>query len=79
VFLVLLICQIIFGLDEHGNLDNNPRKFHLWVTGSSYQYTITYDPRETDIWMFKSGGGGTVPASYYPAIIPPALTNRWAR
>jgi hypothetical protein len=58
---------------------NNPERFHLWVTGKSYHYTFTYDPRETDIWMFNSGGAGTPPTSHIQPIIPQALTNRSAK
>jgi hypothetical protein len=38
-------------------MDNNPQKFHLWSTGSSFSYTFTCDPRAADTWLFKSGGG----------------------
>jgi hypothetical protein len=35
--------------------DNNPDKFHLWTTNSSYGYTFTYDPHAADAWLFRTG------------------------
>lgn len=35
--------------------DNNPDKFHLWATNSSYGYTFTYDPHAADAWLFRTG------------------------
>src|SRR5580765_2957431 len=37
--------------------NNNPQKFYLWATGSSFSYTFTCDPRAADGWLFRSGGG----------------------
>ena len=36
--------------------DNNPDKFHLWATNSSYGYTFTYDPHAADAWLFRTVG-----------------------
>ena len=36
---------------------NNPQKFYLCSTGSSFSYTFTCDPRAADLWLFRSGGG----------------------
>src|SRR5260221_14033800 len=41
--------------ESHEN--NNPQKFYLWSTGSSFSYTFTCDPRAADGWLFRSGGG----------------------
>jgi hypothetical protein len=38
-------------------VDNNPQKFYLWSTGSSFAYTFTCDPRAVDVWLFRSAGG----------------------
>jgi hypothetical protein len=35
--------------------DNNPDKFYLWATNSSYGYTFTYDPHAADAWLFRTG------------------------
>jgi hypothetical protein len=35
--------------------DDNPHKFHLVFTSSNYDYSITYDPRAADEWLFHSG------------------------
>jgi hypothetical protein len=36
---------------------DNPDKFYLWATNSSFSYSITYDPHAADDWMFESAGG----------------------
>ena len=36
--------------------DNNPDKFHLAATNSTYDYSFTYDPLAADQWRFESGG-----------------------
>ncbi len=36
---------------------NNPQKFYLSATGSSFSYTFTCDPRAADGWLFRSAGG----------------------
>jgi hypothetical protein len=38
-------------------LDNNPDKFHLVATNSTYNYGFTYDPRAADEWLFHGGPG----------------------
>jgi hypothetical protein len=38
-------------------LNNNPQKFCLWSTGTSFSYSFTCDPRASDEWLFRSGGG----------------------
>ena len=44
-----------------GSAANNPNDFYLWSTKSSFTYTFRYDPREADLWMFRSAGGLKVP------------------
>jgi hypothetical protein len=56
-------------------VDNNPQKFHLWSTGSSFSYTFTCDPRAVDVWLFRSGGGMMFVLNPPPDWRPP-LTNR---
>ena len=36
--------------------NNNPDKFRLWATNSTYVYTFTYDPFAADEWRFETGG-----------------------
>ncbi len=36
--------------------DDNPDKFHLWTTNSSYGYAFTYDPHAADVWLFRTVG-----------------------
>ena len=36
--------------------NNNPDKFYLRSTGSSFTYTFTYDPHAADAWLFRAGG-----------------------
>ncbi|HXE42218.1 MAG TPA: hypothetical protein VN516_04250 [Candidatus Baltobacteraceae bacterium] len=36
--------------------NNNPHKFHLVFTTNSLDYSITYDPRAADEWLFHAGG-----------------------
>jgi len=73
LFWFLLSGGVCRGPGEGWFLDrNNPRRFHLWGSGASYRYTFTYDPREMDIWMLRSGGG-SVPA----AVVMQTFTNPW--
>ena len=37
--------------------DNNPNRFFLWGTSTSYRYAFTYDPHAADMWLFECGGG----------------------
>ena len=36
--------------------DDNPDRFHLWATNSSYGYAFTYDPHAADAWLFRTVG-----------------------
>jgi hypothetical protein len=45
-----------FGQSPNGEINNNPDKFRLWATNSSYVYTFTYDPLAADEWRFETGG-----------------------
>jgi hypothetical protein len=58
IFFVGALCQSnpYSGLHTR-NPGNNPNKFFLWATNSSYCYTFTYDPHAADVWRFESGGG----------------------
>lgn len=40
--------------------DNNPEKFYLVATKSSYTYSFTYDPLAQDQWLFRTGDGSTL-------------------
>lgn len=33
---------------------NNPNDFYLWGTNAAFSYTFRYDPREADLWQFRS-------------------------
>jgi hypothetical protein len=46
----------ISGDVQKREINNNPDKFHLWATNSSYVYTFTYDPLAADQWRFETGG-----------------------
>ena len=37
-------------------VNDNPDKFYLFATNSSYNCTFTYDPRAADEWLFHTGG-----------------------
>jgi hypothetical protein len=50
-----------------GSVSNNPDKFYLWATNSSFCYTFTYDPHAADVWLFESGGGQIIGAA--PAMV----------
>jgi hypothetical protein len=56
--------------------DNNPQKFHLWTTGSTFSCAFTCDPHATDIWMFRTAGGTMLVLPPRPDI-PPPPTNSW--
>jgi hypothetical protein len=57
----ILMVVATFHFNISGNLqmreiNNNPDKFRLWATNSSYVYTFTYDPLAADQWRFETGG-----------------------
>jgi hypothetical protein len=39
--------------------DDNPDKFYLQATSSSFNYAFTYDPRAADEWLFHNGNPET--------------------
>jgi hypothetical protein len=62
IALVLLVFftflnRVPVGQLDANTLDNNPQKFHLSATNKSVSYWITLDPRASDKWLFRSGGG----------------------
>jgi hypothetical protein len=58
-------------------IDSNPQKFHLFVTSNSISYWITQDPRASDEWLFRSGGGLLPNNALEPtATAPSVLTNK---
>lgn len=44
-------------IHEPRKVDDNPDKFFLWTTNTSFHYIFTYDPHAADVWLFESGGG----------------------
>ena len=59
--LVAVFCVVVPGyLKLTGNVrmeepDDNPDKFHLWTTNSSYGCSFIYDPHAADAWLFRTG------------------------
>jgi hypothetical protein len=61
------------------NAGNNPQDFFVWATNSSFSYSLRYDPRASDEWLFHSGAWlfatslppGTVTTTYWPIRLPP--------
>ena len=59
VTILLVVASFHFNISsdvQKGEFNNNPDKFHLWATNSSYTYTFTYDPLAADQWLFRTGG-----------------------
>ncbi len=83
VFVLAVACLVSTNRDQSTQafmrqVDNNPQKFYLWSTGSSFSYTFTCDPRAADAWLFKSGGGTMFVLRPPPDWRPP-LTNHLDR
>lgn len=69
-----------FKLSSHVGTDkvgNNPNKFCLWATNSSFRYTFTYDPHAADVWLFESGGGHMTGTGATPMRMPEDAINQW--
>jgi hypothetical protein len=76
VFFILLNRVPVEQLDANA-FDNNPQNFHLSVTNKSVSYWITLDPRASDKWLFRSGGGLLPNNTPEPtATVPLVLTNK---
>jgi hypothetical protein len=61
LLVTILLVVATFHLDISGDvqkreINNNPDKFRLWATNSTYVYTFTYDPLAADQWLFESAG-----------------------
>jgi hypothetical protein len=55
--------------------NGNPQQFHLWATSNSISFTFNCDPRATDEWLFRTGGGMMIAGN--PGITN-ILTNGWS-
>jgi hypothetical protein len=57
IFLVVATLHFTnLGSVQIREINNNPDKFRLWATNSTYVYTFTYDPLAADEWRFETGG-----------------------
>jgi len=59
VTILLVVASFHFNISsdvQKREINNNPVKFRLWMTNSSYSYTFTYDPLAADEWRFETGG-----------------------
>ena len=57
--IVLVVATLHFDISgdvQQREINNNPDKFRLWATNSTYVYTFTYDPLAADEWRFETGG-----------------------
>lgn len=63
IFLIVVsLLAVLIGFCRHfaifavgcGNPGNNPNDFYLWSTDSRIVCSFRYDPREADLWQFRS-------------------------